>query len=145
MKLVSFDVSIHPFIYIRFHDIEVTEENFEEYKREYLEILLQCKKKNEQKISIVDVNHLSNLSIPYMMKQSKLNRELYSIHQKYLIAVFIYCESKIFKELIQLHMLVEKPAVSLQICRSIEKLNHAIFKKTNHEIDSQVFISSSYR
>ena len=106
MKLVSFDVSIHPFIYIRFHDIEVTEENFEEYKREYLEILLQCKKKNEQKISIVDVNHLSNLSIPYMMKQSKLNRELYSIHQKYLIAVFIYCESKIFKELIQLHMLV---------------------------------------
>lgn len=145
MKLVSFDLSKPPFLYIRFHDINITDENFEEYKREYLEILLQCKKKNEMKISIVDINHLSNLSIPYMIKQSNLNRELYSIHQKYLTAVFIYCESKIFKELIKMHMFIEKPAVPLQICRSIEKLNQAITNQTNISFDSKVFISPSYR
>ncbi len=145
MKLATFDVSQHPFLYIRFHNVDVTDENFEEYKREYLEILLQCKKQNHQLISIIDVNHLSNLSIPYMIKQSGLNRELYSIHQKYLIAVFIYCESKIFKELIKMHMFVEKPAVPLQICRSIEKLNRAVCDKTNLSFDSQTFILSSNR
>ena len=145
MRLASFDVSQYPFLYIRFHDVQVTDENFEEYKREYLEILLDCKKQNKRLISIIDVNHLTNLSIPYMIKQSGLNRELFSIHQKYLIAVFIYCESKIFKELIKMHMLVEKPAVSLQICRSIEKLNSAILQKIDLSFDSKTFISSSIR
>lgn len=145
MKLATFDVSQHPFLYIRFHNVEVTDENFEEYKREYLEILLDCKKQNKQLISIIDVNHLSNLSIPYMIKQSGMNRELYSIHQKYLTAVFIYCESKIFKELIKMHMLVEKPAVPLKICRSIEKLNSGIREKINSPINTETFISSSYR
>lgn len=145
MKLATFDVSHHPFLYIRFHNVDVTDENFEEYKREYLEILLQCKKQNHQLISIVDVNHLSNLSIPYMIKQSGLNKELYSIHQKYLIGVFIFCESKIFKELIKMHMLVEKPAVPLKICRSIEKLNISITEKSNISFDTKTFISSSYR
>ena len=145
MKLATFDVSQHPFLYIRFLNVEVTDENFEEYKREYLEILLDCKKQNKQLISIIDVNHLTNLSIPYMIKQSSMNRELYSIHQKYLIAVFIYCESKIFKELIKMHMFIEKPAVPLQICRSIEKLNSGIREKINSQINTETFISSSYR
>lgn len=145
MRLATFDVSQHPFLYIRFHNVEVTDENFEEYKREYLEILLDCKKQNKQLISIIDVNHLTNLSIPYMIKQSGLNRELYPIHQKYLMAVFIYCESKIFKELIKMHMFVEKPAVPLKICRSIEKLNMGIREKLNETFDTKTFISSSYR
>jgi hypothetical protein len=141
-KLVHFNYEHRPFIYIQFQDIPITDENFEEYKREYLELLLTCKKQKDKIIPIIDINYLPILPIPYMMKQTKMNKELFQIHKKYLYRVYIYCKNKIFQEMINMYMFVEKTAVPIHICSSFEKIDESILKEQNITFHSSIFIKT---
>lgn len=140
-KLVHFNLEHRPFVYLEFQNIPITDENFEEYKREYLELLFTCKQKSDKIIPIINVNSLPILPIQYILKQKQLNQELFQIHKKYLECVYIYCESKIFKELIHLNMFIEKTAVPIHICRSVVKMNRSIQSILSKTFDTKIFIS----
>ncbi len=141
-KLVKFNYHHRPFIYLQFQDIPITDENFEEYKREYLELLLTCKKQKDKIIPIIDINLLPILPIPYMMKQTQMNKELFQIHKKYLYRVYIYCKNRIFQEMIQMYMFVEKTAVPIHICNSFQKIDASILKEEEKVFQSAIMIEN---
>ena len=141
-KLVKFNYHHRPFIYLQFQDIPITDENFEEYKREYLELLLTCKKQKDKIIPIIDINFLPILPIPYMMKQTQMNKELFQIHKKYLYRVYIYCKNRIFQEMIQMYMFVEKTAVPIHICNSFQNIDASILKEEERIFQSAIMIEN---
>lgn len=140
-KLTTFIFTHRPFIYIQFHNIPITDENFEEYKKEYLELLLTCKINNDKIIPIINVNNVHPMNTQYVIKQTEFNKKIFHLNQKYLISVFIYCESKIFKELIKINMFIDKTAVPVRICRSIEKLNKSIQDNLNISFNSAMLLN----
>jgi hypothetical protein len=133
----TFISDFRPFLYIRFHDVNITESMFEEYKENYLKELLVCKKNKEKIILIIDVNEFAGLPLQYMVKQKEFNKQIFHLNEKYLESVFIYCKNKMMKQMIQMNMMIEKTAAPLYICRSVEKLNRNIEKYTQKTFDCQ--------
>ncbi len=140
--IASFIIDYKPFVFIRFHNVNITNELFNEYKVEYLNILLNCKKNKEKVYMIIDINEFNSLPIPYLLQQAQFNKKIFHLNQKYLHAAYIYCKSKIFKQIISMYFLVEKNAVPLRICRSITKLNTSIKNHFNIDFDCHVFCST---
>ena len=136
----TFITDFYPFLYIRFHDVHISDSLFEEYKENYLKQLLVCKQKKEKIVLIIDVNELPGLPLQYMVKQKEFNKKIFHLNEKYVECVFIYCKNKMMKQMIQMNMMLEKTAAPLYICRSIEKLNRSILKHTKKEFDCQQFI-----
>jgi len=141
-RLATIHEQHRPFVFIEFHNISVNDENFEEYKKEYLELLVTCKRNNDKIYLIIDVNQLPALPIPYLVKQTELNKQLFNHHQKYLHCAYIYCKSKIFKKMIEFHLFIEKNAVPVKICRSVEKLNYHIEQNFNVTFDFSLYVSN---
>ncbi len=133
----TFVSDFRPFLYIRFHDVNISESLFEEYKENYLKELLVCKQNKEKIILIIDVNELPGLPLQYMVKQKEFNKQVFHLNEKYVECVFIYCKNKMMKQMIQMNMMLEKTAAPLYICRSVEKLNRSIQKHTKKEFDCQ--------
>ncbi len=141
-NITFIDRTHRPFIYIKFRgDIEITDENFEEYKKEYLELLMTCKQNQDKIIPIIDVSAINILSGKYMTKQMEFNKQLFKLHEKYLHFAIIYTESKVLKNLIKINMFVERTAVPVHICRSISKINKIIEQNYGENFDSSVLIS----
>ncbi len=141
-KITIMKYEHRPFVYIKFRgDLEITDENFEEYKKEYLELLMTCKQNHDKIIPIIDVSSLHLLSTKYITKQMEFNKQIFSLHQKFLHFAIIYTESKTMKNLIKMNMFVEKTAVPVFICRSINKINNIIRQNFNVEFDSSLLFS----
>ncbi len=129
-----------PFVYIRFKNIQINDEIFENYTRKYLELLLSCKKNKEKIYVIIDINEFETLPLPYLLKQAQFNKKIFKFNQKYLHCAYIYCKNKVFKNMIKMFMMVEKPAVPMRIIRSVSKLNQSILDNYNINVDINIFL-----
>ncbi len=134
-----------PFVYIKFHNINLNDEIFENYTKKYLELLIECKKNKEKIYVIIDINEFESLPIPYLLKQAQFNKKIFNYNQKYLHCVYIYCKNKLFKQMIKMYMMVEKTAVPLTIFRSLTKLNSSIKEKWNIDFDSHIFFKNNFK
>ncbi len=130
-----------PFVYIQFKNIQINDEIFENYTRKYLELLISCKKHKEKIYVIIDINEFESLPLPYLLKQAQFNRKIFQYNQKYLHCAYIYCKNKVFKKMIKMFMMVEKPAVPMRIIRSITKLNNSILENYKINFDCHLFLN----
>ncbi len=130
-----------PFVYIQFKNIQINDEIFENYTRKYLELLISCKKNKEKIYVIIDINEFESLPLPYLLKQAQFNRKIFQYNQKYLHCAYIYCKNKVFKKMIKMFMMVEKPAVPMRIIRSITKLNNSILENYKINFDCHLFLN----
>ncbi len=140
-KAAIINLDHKPFVYVQFQNIQINDQIFEEYTREYLELLLSCKKNKEKIYVIIDINQFESLPLPYLLKQAQFNKKVYQFNQKYLHCAYIYCKNKVFKKMIKMFMMIEKPAVPMRIIRSITKLNQSILDNYNLSFDCHVFLN----
>lgn len=142
-ELASLNVSQWPFVYVKFHNIPINDLIFENYTKNYLQLLIKCKKNKEKIYVIIDINEFESLPIPYLLKQAQFNKKIFKYNQRHLHCAYIYCKNKVFKKIIKTFMMIEKPAVPLRIVRSLTKLNKSIFDNYNIHFDSNNFFNDN--
>ena len=70
----EFNTNYWPMVYIKLSEENLNDNIFEEYQKNYLNLLIRCKKNNEKMVIITNLTNLTNknnISMKYMMKQLK--------------------------------------------------------------------------
>lgn len=139
----DFNTDHWPVVYFKLKDYVVTDDIFEDYQKQYLNLLLRCKRNKERIILISNLsclnNHKESIPMNLLMKQVQFNKKVYEFNRKYVIGVCILCQSKIFKNMLNLFFTLTKPASPYKLCRSISKANKFISEKLNYSFDISVF------
>lgn len=133
--VAEFNLDNWPMAYVKFTNCEMTDEIFDEYKRNYLNMLIRCKNNKEKIILICDLDHTQNMPLNYLMKQTQFNKEVEKFNKEYVRCVCIMCKNKGFKNMLNLYFSVSKPASPFKIFRSTEKANKYINDKFNIKFD----------
>jgi len=131
----EFNLDNWPIAYIRLSSCEITDESFDEYKRNYLNMLIKCKNQKDKIVVICDLNYAQSMPLNYIMKQSQFNKEVEKHNKEYVTCVCIMCKNKAFKNMLNLYFSMSKPASPFKIFRSNEKANKYINDKFNIKFD----------
>ena len=118
-----FNLEHWPVVLLSTDNNELNDESFDNYKRNYINLLLKCKNEGTKIILICSLNTNGNIPIKYIAKQSEFNKEMYNYNKEYVKCVCILCKEKSFKNILNLYFTMAKPATPYKLCRSIEKVN----------------------
>lgn len=135
-----FNLESWPIIYIKNDNGYFDDNLLEEYKKDYLNILIRCKNNKEKIITLINIYSNSNISLPHMQKMSKFHKEIYDYNKKYVEYVYILCADKNIKNMLTLFLAMEKPASPYKIVRSLEKLEKAFESNHNYDIKEKEII-----
>ena len=139
----DFNTEHWPVVYFKLKDCIMTDDMFEDYQKQYLNLLLRCKRNKERIILISNLsclnNHKESIPMNLLMKQVQFNKKVYEFNRKYVIGVCILCQSKIFKNMLNLFFTLTKPASPYKLCRSVSKANKFISEKLNYNFDISIF------
>ena len=137
--VLKFNEDNWPVVYFYLGDEEINEELFENYKVNYLNLLIKCKKEKKKMILISDLNTEKSLPIKYVMKQAMFNRKINKFNELYVSAVCIYCKNKSFKNILKMYFTLTKPASPYKLCTSLEKINKFLDEKINYKFDARIY------
>ena len=131
-----------PIVYIKNKNSIITDEIIEEYKKDYLSVLIRCKNNNEKIYIIINIYFRTDVPIKFMQSISKFNKSIYDYNKKYVNYIYILCESKIFKNVLSMMIAMEKPASPYKIVRSTEKLKKLFHENHGIQLDDNNVMKS---
>jgi hypothetical protein len=135
----NFNIKNWPIVYFKSNENGVNDESFEEYKKDYLSLLLLCKQKNEKMVLICNINVKESIPMKYIMKQVQFNKEVYKFNKEYIKCVCIMCKDKNFKNILTLYFGMVRPAAPYKLCRSFFKINKYLVERHNITFNTQIF------
>lgn len=131
-----------PIVYIEYDSsVEITDEDFEEYKRQYTELLVKCKTEKTQMYVICNIGKASELPMKYVAKQQKLNDELFDYNKLYIKCVCVLVNSVIMKNILKLYFCCSRVASPYKITQNYIKINKYLKEKMSYPFDISVFHS----
>lgn len=143
--MVNFNIEHWPIVNFKSDIGGINDIIFEEYQRQYLNLLIECKRKKEKIVLILNLNYFNNTNIPikYILKQIQFHKNIYNFNKKYLHCAIILCKSKPFKNMINTFLGFTETAAPVKIYRNVEKAN--IYLKNNFKIifDVSIFINEN--
>jgi hypothetical protein len=140
MDYKYFNVDKWPFVYFTTNGTNsIINEKFDDFKREYLSLLVTCKKNNEQIAFICNITSSENFEMKNIMKFANFNKEIYNFNKAYVKCVAILCTDKNFKNILNLYFTFAKPSSPYKLCRSYMKVNKYFKEKWNLSIDSSYY------
>lgn len=142
----DFNLENWPLVYLKVDDNKLNEEYFDEYKKNYLNLLIKCKRNNEKMILICDLNGLNLINNFYMnsiMKQVKFTNDIYKFNKLYLTCVCILCRNKTLKNILNIFFSVIKQASPYKLCMNSEKANIYLKEKHNIDFDVNIYLKNS--
>jgi hypothetical protein len=128
-----FDLDNWPIIYIKNKNNCLNDGILEEYKKDYLTILIRCKNNKEKIILFMDIYERTEVQMPYIKKMSEFHKSVEEYNKVYVEYIYVLCKSKIMKSIISMLLSVENPSVRCKIIRSLDKLQSAFLE--NHKKD----------
>jgi hypothetical protein len=126
-----------PIIYIKNKNNFLNDNILEEYKKDYLTILIRCKNNKEKIILFMDIYEKSEIQMPYIKKLTEFHKSIEDYNKLYVEYIYILCKSKIMKNVISMLLSVETPTVPCKIIRSLDKLQSSFLE--NHSKDIKEF------
>lgn len=144
--MINFNIEHWPIVFFKPDIIEgMNDIIFEEYQKKYLNLLIECKRKKEKIVLILNLNYFNNTNVPikYILKQIQFNKNIHNFNKKYLHCVIILCKSKPFKNMINTFLNFTEAAAPVKIYRNVEKANS--YLKNNFKIifDISIFINEN--
>ena len=125
----NFNIQNWPFVYLRFNNI-INDDLYDEYKKNYLNLLIKCKNQNEKMILICNLGDTIQLPIPFLIKQMQFNQQIFKFNKEYLQCVCILCKNKNLKNILKLYLSMTKQASPYKICSNTDKINKYITEKS---------------
>jgi hypothetical protein len=138
----EFNTNYWPMVYIKLSEENLNDQIFEEYQKNYLNLLIRCKKNNEKMVIITNLTNLTNknnISMKYMMKQLKFSNKINEFNKKYVKLVIILCHSKSLKSLINTVFSFIKPAAPYKLFINSEKANSYLLDNYSINFDINVY------
>ena len=135
---LKFNVNYWPIVHFKLIG-NINDENFEEYKVYYLNLLIKCKKHKEKIILIADLNSNYEMPMKYIFKLALFNKKLFKFNKLYLNAVLIFSQSKSFKNLLKVYLSMITPSSPYKLCSSFEKINLYLTNNLNINFDVNIF------
>lgn len=141
----NFNLDNWPIVYFKSNSENNTtfdDNNFEEFKKFYLELLIRCKRNKEKMIlvcNLMDITYSDKIPMKYLLKHAQFNKEIYKFNKEYVTAVCLLCENKSLKNMINLYFSMTKPASPFKMCRSFKKGNMFLKEKCGIDYDLSIF------
>jgi hypothetical protein len=142
----DFNLENWPLVYLKIDDNKLNEEYFDEYKKNYLNLLIKCKRNNEKMILICDLNELNlrnNFYMKFIMKQVQFTNDIYKFNKLYLTCVCILCRNKTLKNILNVFFSIIKQASPYKLCMNSEKANIYLKEKYNIDFDVNIYLKNS--
>ena len=131
-----------PVVYIEYDSsVEITDEDFEEYKRQYTELLVRCKTEKTQIYVICNIGKALELPMKYVAKQKNFNEEMFNYNKLYIKCVCVLVNSVIMKNILKLYFCCSRIASPYKITQNYTKINKYLREKMNYTFDISVFHS----
>ncbi len=137
--MIQFNTKYWPVVYFFIDNEKMNEETFEEYKKNYLTLLLKCKKEKQKMILISDLNNQNNLPLKYIMKQAYFNHKIHKFNEDYVSLVCVYLNNDGFTKILDMYFSICKPCCPYKVCRTYDIVNEFIKEKTDIVFDTHVF------
>jgi hypothetical protein len=142
-----FNTKEWPIIYLRSIEEFISDELFESYKKEYLQLLIKCKNNEEKIILICDFSfkiNFDNLPFNYIIKHANFNKEIFKYNKEYVKAICILCNNSTFKNILNLYFTISKPASPYKLCKNYEKANKYLLENFNIDFNTSKFININH-
>ena len=137
--MICFNTKYWPLVYFYIDDNGMNENDFEEYKRTYLKILLKCKKEKTKIILISDLNNQNKLEMKYVMKQAYFNLKIEKFNKCYVKIVCILLTNSNLKKILNMYFSICRPYCPYKICTDYNIINEYIKETLNEIHDTNVF------
>ena len=137
--MICFNTKYWPIVYFFVDDNGMNEEDFNNYKKTYVQILLKCKKEKTKIILISDLNNQGKVDIKYVMKQAYFNLKLEKFNKLYVKIVCVFLKDKNFKKILNMYFNICKPYCPYKICNSYNNINKFIKDELNEDYDTNIF------
>ena len=137
--MICFNTKYWPIVYFFVDDNGMNEEDFNNYKKTYVQILLKCKKEKTKIILISDLNNQGKVDIKYVMKQAYFNLKLEKFNKLYVKIVCVFLKDKNFKKILNMYFNICKPYCPYKICNSYNNINKFIQDELNEDYDTNIF------
>jgi len=134
----QFNTKHYPIIYFKVCD-EINDTNFEEYKVNYLNLLIKSKKNKNKIFLIADLNTEIQIPMKYIFKLAAFNKKLYKFNKLYLECVCIISQSKSFKNLLKIYLSLITPSSPYKLCSSFDKINLYLKENLDIHFDTNIF------
>jgi hypothetical protein len=137
-----FNIENWPIVHLKIIVNEINDETFEEYKKNYLELLVKAKRENKKILFIPDMRYITNVeSFPmnFLMKQMQFNKDCYKFNKEHVMCVCILSNGKILKNILNVYFKMVKQACPFKICSSTEKATIFFKEKYNIQFDVSIF------
>lgn len=118
---------------------EVNDKNFEQYKVNFLNLLLRCKKNKEKILLVCDLETDIAIPMKYVFKLALFNKKIFKFNKLYLQGVCILSKSKTFKNIFKIYLSLITPSSPYKLCSSYTKINNYIEKEFQINFDTSVF------
>jgi len=135
---IQFNITYWPIVYFKLIG-NINDEHFEDYKINYLNLLIKCKKKKENILLIADLNSNYDMPMKYIFKLALFNKKLFKFNKLYLQAVCIFNQSKSFKNLLKIYLSLITPSSPYKLCSSLDKINIYLKDSLNIHFDTNIF------
>ena len=141
--MIFFNTKYWPLVYFHLDNKKITLDDFEEYKKTYLSILLKCKKEKNKIILISDLNE-SNIDFEFVIKQAKFNYKIEKFNKLYVELVCIYLKNNNLKHILKMYFKICDSYCPYKICKSYNIINDFIYEKTKKIYDTNLFSNLEY-
>ena len=138
----KFNINYWPIVHFSLTE-EVNDENFEEYKVNFLNLLLNCKKKKQKILLICDLNANIQISMKYVLKLAAFNKKIFNFNKLYLNGVYVISKNKTFKNFFKIYLSLITPCAPYKLCSSYNKINIHMKDDFNLLFDTNIFINDN--
>ena len=135
-------------VYIKYNNIKVTNELFEQYKKDIKKLIdkiIEDKKSNKDNMYVVlNIDKMKNINLKYADKQSKFYDYIVKNIRKHITHIYLIVKNKQIKLLVQfyLNLKYSKDKKIFSICKTKEivqnKLNKLLNKKNSSSSSDEI-------
>ena len=126
---MNIDYSQWPIVKIKYKEIVLNNEIFEDYKVKFLTILKKCKDLNQKCLLIVDLLDMKKVPLKYMNKQRIFHNKINDYTIKYIQSIFIILKSVAVRNILKVFVNMSKKKQTFYFLKDLNEAYNIIENK----------------
>ena len=126
---MNIDYNQWPIVKIKYKDIVLNDEIFEDYKLQFLNILKKCKDLNQKCLLIIDLLDMKKIPMKYMMRQKKFHNQIIDHTVKYIQNIFIVLKHNALRNILSIFVKMSKKKQTFYFLKELQEAYDIIENK----------------
>ena len=126
---MNVDYSQWPIVKIKYKEVVLNDDIFEEYKIQFLTILKKCKDLNQKCLLIIDLLDMKKVPMKYMMKQRKFHNKINDHTIRYIQTIFIILKNAAVRNILKVFVNMSKKKQTFYFLKDLNEAYKIIENK----------------